>query len=700
MLFPRLFSTAAVIATAACVAFSQNYWQQTNGPEGGEVKSLVLAADGSLLATTGPLLFRSTDEGASWGMNPSLFSTSMAVAPNGRVMAGMNGVYASTDNGVTWNTSGLAGKIVYALGSAPNGFLFAACGYPSIIYRSTDNGGSWNIDTTGLGPTPDQAVSFAPGPSGTISVCFLFKGVYRSTNNGDTWSVLYGGGANGVAFGSNGYIYVANSNGVYRSTNGGTSWTIKNSGLTSTSISSILSLPSGDLLVSSNTVYRSTNSGDTWQSIGGSAIAGAAHHLLNNGNTTIYVGVGTRGVYRTTDGGSSWSQQVGGFRATSNQAIATKSSGEILVAGPTDVFVSSDNGATWAPRSSGLGTHAQSIVTLGVTPAGSFLATSSQNATMFRSTNNGVNWSQVSPPAQIPGPFITFSPSVILGGGSGLYRSTNDGVNWARTSTTFLQTVNALIRHSNGTVYVGASYGGVHASADTGKTWTPKGLSGQDIRSLVETASGAMLAAVNYTGIYRTTDGGTSWTPLSTTTTGIQPKKLYRAGSSAILGIFGSTTGDAVFASTDEGSSWTSASSGLPFPVSATDFATTTGGRLLAATAGPAGYSGFGVVSATGSVSDAKPTSMVLPAEIALGQNYPNPFNPATTIQFSLPTAGPASLKVYDLLGREVATLLNESKSPGSYEVRFDAARLASGVYLYRLTAGDFVRTRKMTVLR
>ncbi len=89
-----------------------------------------------------------------------------------------------------------------------------------------------------------------------------------------------------------------------------------------------------------------------------------------------------------------------------------------------------------------------------------------------------------------------------------------------------------------------------------------------------------------------------------------------------------------------------------------------------------------------------------LPVEFALEQNYPNPFNPVTTISYQLPVTSPARLVVHDMLGREVAVLVNERKDPGAYEVKFDGSGLASGVYLYRLTAGSLVQTRKMVVVK
>ena len=89
-----------------------------------------------------------------------------------------------------------------------------------------------------------------------------------------------------------------------------------------------------------------------------------------------------------------------------------------------------------------------------------------------------------------------------------------------------------------------------------------------------------------------------------------------------------------------------------------------------------------------------------LPVNFQLYQNYPNPFNPETRIKFAVRTSGPVSLKVYDVLGREVATLVNKEFRAGEYEVNWDASRSPSGIYMVRLTARDFSQTKMMTLLR
>ena len=101
-----------------------------------------------------------------------------------------------------------------------------------------------------------------------------------------------------------------------------------------------------------------------------------------------------------------------------------------------------------------------------------------------------------------------------------------------------------------------------------------------------------------------------------------------------------------------------------------------------------------------GQITGFSQTSSVNPEKFNLSQNYPNPFNPSTKIKFDLPQAGNVNLRVFDVLGREVSVLVNESLKPGKYEVDFDASALPSGVYFYNLIAGGHVETRKMILLK
>ena len=109
----------------------------------------------------------------------------------------------------------------------------------------------------------------------------------------------------------------------------------------------------------------------------------------------------------------------------------------------------------------------------------------------------------------------------------------------------------------------------------------------------------------------------------------------------------------------------------------------------------------FAVGNWQGSTTDVKDLTLgKVPDHFALEQNYPNPFNPSTAISYQLTVNSEVTLKVFDVLGREVATLVNEKKDAGSYSVRFSGAGLSSGVYLYRLQAGEFTQTRKLMLLK
>jgi hypothetical protein len=89
-----------------------------------------------------------------------------------------------------------------------------------------------------------------------------------------------------------------------------------------------------------------------------------------------------------------------------------------------------------------------------------------------------------------------------------------------------------------------------------------------------------------------------------------------------------------------------------------------------------------------------------LPHDITLFQNYPNPFNPSTNISYSLPSRQFIVIKVYDILGHEVSTLVNEEKSAGQYKVNFNAGKLTSGIYFYSIRAGSINKTRKLILLK
>ena len=135
---------------------------------------------------------------------------------------------------------------------------------------------------------------------------------------------------------------------------------------------------------------------------------------------------------------------------------------------------------------------------------------------------------------------------------------------------------------------------------------------------------------------------------------------------------------------------------GFPEAVIVGDLVVSPSNRMLRVATHSNGVYERKLLSGTTDVSE----NVGLPAGFILEQNYPNPFNPSTHIKFQIPESGFASLKVFDVSGREVATLINEVKRAGNYEIRFNAEGFSSGIYIYQLVSGSFALSKKMLLLK
>jgi hypothetical protein len=190
--------------------------------------------------------------------------------------------------------------------------------------------------------------------------------------------------------------------------------------------------------------------------------------------------------------------------------------------------------------------------------------------------------------------------------------------------------------------------------------------------------------------ILRTTNGGSSWISQSSgTTNSLMSVSFTDANTGTVVGGYGM-----ILRTTNAGSSWISQSSGTTnwlYGVSFTDANTGTA----------VGDYGTILRTNTGGVTGIKEGRLFInPSVFHLMQNYPNPFNPSTTIEFSVPRSGLVSLTVCDLLGREVAVLVNGERAAGTYTSTWDARGVGSGVYFYRLRAGEFSETKKLILMK
>jgi hypothetical protein len=193
-------------------------------------------------------------------------------------------------------------------------------------------------------------------------------------------------------------------------------------------------------------------------------------------------------------------------------------------------------------------------------------------------------------------------------------------------------------------------------------------------------------------GLLGTTDGGTTWTTVTQSF----------IGASSVAGIVGASTSwwaalqaQTVYKSTNDGAAFT-----LDYT------APTAGGVFYHMTKSRTGATIWGVRSLGGIsrygtvISGVTPISVETPSSYSVSQNYPNPFNPTTKINFALPKSGLVTLKVYDMLGKEVATLVNEVKNVGTYSVDFNASALSSGIYFYKVNVNGFSEVKKMMLIK
>jgi len=353
----------------------------------------------------------------------------------------------------------------------------------------------------------------------------------------------------------------------------------------------------------------------------------------------------------------------------------------------------SADGMFWLLKTSGMGTNT-SVRVLAV--KGALIFAGTEFGGVFRSTDNGENWSAVTNGlgSSLHVYAMAVSGTTLFAGTynatGGVFRSTDDGASWTAASNGLNSTyVRALAVHGSD-LWVATLNTGIYVSTNNGTNWTPRnnGLSNPAEHSFAFIDPYVFVSTLGGGGVARSTDNGLSWTQVASWGD-TSAYVLTVVGTS----LFAGTAYGKVRRSTNYGTSWSDVSTGLPaFDVYALRVY---GDYLLAAT------TGAGVwrrpLSQLVSVDEDRGG---FPREYALQQNYPNPFNPTTTIGYQLPSRSRVTLKVFDILGREVATLTDAIEEPGYKEVRFDAVGLASGVYFYRLQAGDFVQTRKLLLLR
>jgi photosystem II stability/assembly factor-like uncharacterized protein len=397
-----------------------------------------------------------------------------------------------------------------------------------------------------------------------------------------------------------------------------------------------------------------------------------------------------------------WTSQVSG---TTNAFNTVKSVNNMIGwAGGASATVrrTTDGGVTWTDGNPNPGVINGTIYAIESFGADTAWCTTSPGATfIYRTVNGGTNWTQVHTQTggfwnviKFKNPTTGFIQGDPVGGRWSLWRTTDAGATWD-SSGMFLPQNAAEAGWNNSAsligdnIWFGTNNTRVYYSSDFGSSWTSGPTTGS-LNGYSTHFNSPLLGLAGGTAIVKTTDGGVTYSA---------PITVPGAGN--ILGIGGDGDnfwcgrGAVIYGSTDAGDTWANVF---------TPTGTVNGMNIVKTGDCATGWA----VGATGSISKldgvvsglGNGNTPEIPSSYKLDQNYPNPFNPTTKIKFALPKAGLVSLKVYDMLGREVQTLINQQLNAGEFIADFDGANLSSGTYFYRLQVGDFVEIKKMVLLK
>ncbi len=381
--------------------------------------------------------------------------------------------------------------------------------------------------------------------------------------------------------------------------------------------------------------------------------------LLLSGNTTA-----ARNIIRSSDNGLTWGNVSNGLTSGSLYSLDVRrlsvAENKILAGTSNGIFISSNQGDNWTQSSFDPG-HGEVFAFLVVgtlifagTDAGDFMP---QRGGIFLSSDGGQSW--VKSDSGLENNLYNYRVkafakigSIIFTGtfGNGIFASNDTGKSWIRPADRGDFTYSLAVIDS--TLFMGNDINAVLRSFDLGYNWAvcDSGLPiGHSIPNVVAIGNN-LIAGTSFNGVYFSNDMGDYWKPANN---GLQSESLS-VWSLAVID-------DYVFASVGT-SLWR-----RPFS----------------------------------EITSVERINLKSLKDFELRQNYPNPFNPTTTISFYIPSRSLVSLKIFDILGRKVATIINnEILSAGNYSKQWNASHFSSGVYFYQLKAGTFTETKKLILLR
>jgi photosystem II stability/assembly factor-like uncharacterized protein len=424
----------------------------------------------------------------------------------------------------------------------------------------------------------------------------------------------------------------------------------------------------------------------------------------------------------------------------------------IIVSFCTIAALHDEVSAQWVQQNSGTTQTLTDVVMLDSVTA----IVSGRNRSVLRTTNSGTTWTDItvmlSSTERWNGlSFYNASNGIVVGDNGVVFTTTDGGASWAPW---FWHQIpgghNCLsaIHLSPGRIYVGADSGWLYQTADTGRTWSSNKISAGPIRTLFRwrgpiTSYDLRYALTPFSILKENSMPVVSWQEqvlpgfLGLGSEASDAEFCLNGDAGFIVGVQGDLRASpAILRKRSSDTGWTQISSGTPrdgaflgisAPSAKTVYICGTGGMVMksidtgtswiAATVPTTrtlnaiyffnerrgfavGDSGTILFTSNGGITGVSHRDNSLPKDFFLEQNYPNPFNPSTTISFRLPASAFVSLKIYDRLGREIATLLAQEFPAGVHRTEWNAGAFPSGVYFYRLSAGSFNAVSRLVVLK
>jgi photosystem II stability/assembly factor-like uncharacterized protein len=476
---------------------------------------------------------------------------------------------------------------------------------------------------------------------------------------------------------------------IYRSTDDGVNWTQLNNDLHAFSDIRRMATDSSRTvyLGGSMGLYYSNDNGDTWKI--NTLIEIFDMGVSTNGN--LWMGT-YNGIYISTDHGSHWKSRNTGIQIQPNTSVwsIACTPDSVIFAGNGGVCRSGDRGESWERIS-----REGAILTIGIRRSGNVYAAPDGpgvQGSLLKSTDRGNSWNRIDIAGQRGSIFsLCFAPETTIFAetiSGEIFRSLDDGQKWEELNSNLdsMACVSSLLYYRNGIVFASTWGNGLSKSTDNGDTWVRMNMElPYDQTASAITDRRNWIFVCTPSGVFRSTDEGQSWERTFLADTTVTVLAINNVGDIYAQGK------NNIYKSVD-GSCWIDLGGGQSKPILALAFDSS--GYAYAGTYGE------GVLRSKQSTTDIKDIPLFVPASYFLYQNYPNPFNPNTMIRYELPKESFVTLKVYDVLGREVAMLVNGVEEPGKKSVVFDANRFSSGVYFYRLKAGEYLQTKKLLLTK